>query len=192
VKGGKIGPPTAENAPCRVWAAIEPLPGVVVADVRDVPRAVVETGTAAYRPFLYSVVDGMGRATCRDGGRADCGCRPGKPCPHANATAARWWDTWQERTDQRIWRARKVKIPGRWATSDWSDEDRATRAEAVADARRVGFPRVVLLDGHGSELEVWVIDASTEPTLAGDGTWLLVEPTTDAPAATDAPAGGAP
>jgi hypothetical protein len=50
----------------------------------------------------------------------------------------------------------------------------------------------VLLDGHGSELEVWVIDASTEPTLAGDGTWLLVEPTTDAPAATDAPAGGAP
>lgn len=164
MKGGKIGPPTADKAPIRVWAAIEAQPGIVIADVRDVERAVVETGTPAYRPFLYSVVDGVGRATCRDGGRADCGCRPGKPCPHANSTAARWWEEWQLRWDARFWRARKIKIPGRWSTSDWYPDERDNKDAAVADARRAGFPRVVLTNGHGDELEVWVVEGPGEPT----------------------------
>lgn len=142
----------------RCWASIEPIPGVIVADVRDVPVGpnVGEMlyGDPARRGWMLSVVDDKGRATCRDGKRLDCGCRPGKPCAHAHATAARWWGEWQRRNAARFWRAHTPNPqPDSYSTKDWSPDRRATREEAEADARRLGLAFVVLLNGQADEFE---------------------------------------
>lgn len=146
----------SDRAPVRVWAAIEPVPGVVVADVRDVVDVAgrtVRRGTAAYRPHQWQEVDAQGRANCKGTKAKDCGCRPGQPCAAAHVAAARWWPEWQRRLDARHWVANRPNVaPTIFAADNWGKR-RGTLAEAEADALALGLPRVLLLNGHGETLE---------------------------------------
>ena len=137
----------------REWAAIK-IGETVLASVRDVARADLGSfyGREDYRVWAWSCTEN-GRATCKDKGK-DCGCRPGKPCPNAHSTAAKWWDRWAEKAAKRIWRAHRPNPrPGCSSTSDWAKDERATKDEAVADAVALGMPEVRLLDGFYTVIE---------------------------------------
>ena len=136
----------------REWAAIK-VGDVVLASVREVESPEVRPGSPDYRLWAWMVPDEQGRANCNGASkRADCGCRPGKACARAHATAARWWDTWGKREAERFWRARRVQRPGSVNVDDFG-EKRATFDEANTDAVRLGFPFVCLYDGHHHERE---------------------------------------
>ena len=138
----------------RVWAAVE-IDGWIIADVRDVERAVVGEGASpAYRPWAYHVVDADSPNPSHDMDRETCACRPGSPCKDAQATAETWWPEWDRKAAARMWRAHRPNPrPDCFAVADWGEGKHATVGPAIAEARRLGMPFVVLVDGFHHEIE---------------------------------------
>lgn len=131
-------------------------------EIRDVEKYTVGDGEANFRPSRAMVIDEhteMGRDT---ESKRDCDgpakCYPGHPCPGCQVSAVQWWYEWDRRNDERKWRAtRETTDTKGWKLSDWCPHENGhvTEASARRCAAKLGFPRVVEMNGHGERFR-WV------------------------------------
>lgn len=137
----------------RVWGSVM-VDGSPQLEIRDLPPGGFIDATPEFRIWKWACLGG-------DLGYEDesCvrrrACSPAKPCAKCIATAKTWWQKWQDRTDDRKWRATdEVENQHRTKSAKFCQHEKGhDHDEAIQCARELGFPRVVEMDGFGKRLQ---------------------------------------
>ena len=141
----------------RVWASVL-VDGVPVCRIKDYERDEdIPKDSADYRIFQWALWrHGEPPQTT---GHSKGGCYAEKPCDKCQKAAVKFWNTWQQRTDERWftpahlaarekWQKTQDGSGFSWSAADWGERQK-TLPQGFDAARAGGFPLVCEKDGHG-------------------------------------------
>jgi len=139
-----------EKAMIRVWAVVKDEDGYIVADVRDEAEFVFTEGDSSYRVWRACVVGSEESEDCDP----VVPCRPGKPCTKCQKVARSWWNAWEDKENDRYWQGSNEPEGFKgWSLSHWCSHRHRKKEAALKCAKKGGFARIILFNGHGKRLD---------------------------------------